>query len=167
VDSFLTKLARLIREERLLPARATLLVAVSGGLDSMALLTALVRLRDEFNWRLEVAHFNHQLRGRAAEADERFVRRACTKLAVPCHVGHWPIAEQAAAIKSGGIERAPPGTLFWGRPRPALPRAESSSRSTRTIRLNFSSCGSCAGPGVWDWVACARARGMARRSTRG
>jgi tRNA(Ile)-lysidine synthase len=106
VDSFLTKLARLIREERLLPARTRLLVAVSGGLDSMVLLTALVRLRDDFNWRLEVAHFNHQLRGRAADADERFVRRACAKLAVPCHVGHWPIAKQAAAIKSGGIERA-------------------------------------------------------------
>lgn len=106
MDSFLTKLAQAIREERLLPARARLLVAVSGGLDSMVLLTALVRLRDDFNWRLEVAHFNHQLRGRAAEADERFVRRACTKLAVPCHVGHWPVAEQAAAIKLGGIERA-------------------------------------------------------------
>lgn len=72
----------------------------------MVLLTAMVRLRDDFNWRLEVAHFNHQLRGRAADADERFVRRACTKLAVPCHVGHWLVAEQAAAIKLGGIERA-------------------------------------------------------------
>lgn len=106
MDSFLTKLARLIREERWLPARARLLVAVSGGLDSMVLLTALGKLAAAFHWRLEAAHFNHQLRGRAADADERFVRRACAKLAVTCHVGHWPAAEQKAAIKSGGIERA-------------------------------------------------------------
>lgn len=106
MDAFLARLAKGIRDERLLPSKATILVAVSGGLDSMALLTALVRLRDQFQWRLEVAHFNHHLRGRAADADEKFVQRQCAALKVPCHVGHWLAQDQAAAIKSGGVEQA-------------------------------------------------------------
>lgn len=106
VDAFLARLAQVIRDERLLPTKAKVLVAVSGGLDSMALLQALTRLRDTFGWRLEVAHFNHHLRGRAADADERFVRRQCATLGVPCHVGHWGANEQLASVKLGGIEQA-------------------------------------------------------------
>ncbi len=106
VDAFLARLAQVIRDERLLPARVKLLVAVSGGLDSMTLLLALTHLRDGFGWRLEVAHFNHHLRGRAADADERFVRRQCTALDVPCHVGHWSAKDRRASVKAGGIEQA-------------------------------------------------------------
>jgi len=52
-----------------------LLVAVSGGLDSMALLAILSRLAPTLELELAVAHVNHQLRDEASEADERWVRR--------------------------------------------------------------------------------------------
>jgi tRNA(Ile)-lysidine synthase len=52
------------------------LVAVSGGMDSMVLLQALHRLAPAHRWQLVVAHFNHRLRGRSSDADERFVRAA-------------------------------------------------------------------------------------------
>jgi len=106
VDAFLNRLARVIRTERLLPRKATVLVAVSGGLDSLVLLTALARLKDEFGWRVAAAHFNHQLRGRAADADEQFVGRSCSALRVPCQVGRWLKEERTAATKAGGIEHA-------------------------------------------------------------
>lgn len=106
VDAFLDQLAQHLREDQLLPARTRMVVAVSGGLDSMALLAALHRLQAGFNWHLEAAHFNHQLRGRAADADERLVRRQCAVLDIRCHTGHWQAQAKAAAVKDGGIEHA-------------------------------------------------------------
>ncbi|HWU41556.1 MAG TPA: ATP-binding protein, partial [Candidatus Acidoferrum sp.] len=50
-----------------------LLVAVSGGMDSMALLDVLVRVRDHLGLRLCVAHVHHGLRGKAADCDAAFV----------------------------------------------------------------------------------------------
>lgn len=49
-------------------------VACSGGADSTALLHVLIELRRELGITLSVLHFNHQLRGAQADADERFVR---------------------------------------------------------------------------------------------
>jgi tRNA(Ile)-lysidine synthase len=80
------------------------LVACSGGADSMALLTLLLKLREEYALRLAVAHFNHRLR-RAAEDDERFVIRMAQKLGLPVYVRREDI--RAYAEKNGlNIEEA-------------------------------------------------------------
>jgi tRNA(Ile)-lysidine synthase len=60
-----------------------ILVAVSGGIDSMVLLHALHEMSPAHGWRLTVAHFNHQLRGRDADADERFVHKTAAALGLP------------------------------------------------------------------------------------
>ncbi len=57
------------------------MIGVSGGVDSMVLLHVL-----RSDAKLHIAHFNHQLRGKASDADEQFVRRAARKLALPCDV---------------------------------------------------------------------------------
>ncbi len=75
-----------IRERRLLPRGARVLVAVSGGLDSMVLLHLLHALSPSQRWQLRVAHFNHQLRGRSSDADERLVVRTAKALGVPVKV---------------------------------------------------------------------------------
>ena len=62
-------------------------MAVSGGVDSMVMLHLLARLSRRHGWRLAVAHFNHQLRGRSSDADERFVAQAAAALGLECHVG--------------------------------------------------------------------------------
>lgn len=59
------------------------LVAVSGGADSTALLHSLIRLAPSFRLRLTVAHLNHGIRGAEADADQEFVRRVCRELALP------------------------------------------------------------------------------------
>jgi len=66
-----------------LPRGATLLVAVSGGADSTALLAGLARVTPEFGLTLHAAHLHHGLRGSAADADLRLVRRLCASLGVP------------------------------------------------------------------------------------
>ena len=69
-----------IVSRRLIRPKESILVAVSGGLDSMVLLHLLAELAASHKWRLTVAHFNHQLRGRSSEADERLARTTAKKL---------------------------------------------------------------------------------------
>jgi len=63
-----------IARSGLLQRGRRVVVAVSGGLDSMALLHVCSQLAAARDWTLVVAHFNHALRGRESEADEAFVR---------------------------------------------------------------------------------------------
>jgi tRNA(Ile)-lysidine synthase len=60
-----------------------ILVALSGGPDSVALLRALVALQPDLCLRLCAAHFNHRLRGDESERDENFARALCEQFAVP------------------------------------------------------------------------------------
>jgi tRNA(Ile)-lysidine synthase len=61
-----------------------LLVAVSGGPDSVALLRALVLLSTEYRLHLTAAHLNHGLRGAEAEKEEDFVRHLSSGMGIPC-----------------------------------------------------------------------------------
>jgi tRNA(Ile)-lysidine synthase len=63
------------------------LVGVSGGPDSMALLHLLSRLAPGLNIRLGVAHLNHCLRGSSADEDAEVVRRTAATLHHSCHMG--------------------------------------------------------------------------------
>lgn len=74
------------------------LVAVSGGADSVALLRALAGLQSAGAGRLIVAHFNHALRGAESAGDEQFVAALAGQLRLECHVGHAP----AGALQPGG-----------------------------------------------------------------
>ncbi len=75
-----------IRSQRFFRRGQPILVAVSGGLDSMVLLHVLHDLAPRNGWRLTVAHLNHQLRGRSSDADERLVRQTAQKLKLPIRV---------------------------------------------------------------------------------
>ena len=72
------------------------LVALSGGADSVSLLHVLLSLRDELGLSVEAAHVHHGLRGEEADRDERFVRELCAKWNVPLHVLHANVAAEAA-----------------------------------------------------------------------
>ena len=80
-------LAALRRSLALLPGqRATLLAAVSGGCDSMALLCGLHLLSSEMGFALHACHVQHGLRGESSLADERLVREACALRGIPLWV---------------------------------------------------------------------------------
>ena len=65
-----------------LPAGSRLLVAVSGGPDSTALLHVLSTLASDRSWQLRVAHVNHHMRD-GADADQDFVQRLAAELSLP------------------------------------------------------------------------------------
>jgi len=65
----------------------TVLVAVSGGADSVALLRGMAAIRQQGEGRIVTAHFNHALRGDQSDADEAFVTRLCRQLDLPCEIG--------------------------------------------------------------------------------
>ncbi len=65
-----------------------LIVAVSGGADSVALLKLLSDLREELSLGLSVCHVEHGIRGEESLRDAEFVRDLCEKLDIPCDVKH-------------------------------------------------------------------------------
>jgi tRNA(Ile)-lysidine synthase len=87
VSSLSEHVAQQVVSPGILPAGGRILVAVSGGVDSMVLLHVLHELTPAHQWTLVVAHLNHQLRGRSSQADARFVQDQCGRLGLPCVVG--------------------------------------------------------------------------------
>ena len=83
----LNKLRSFCKEHRLISPGDSIVCAVSGGADSMALLWALYLLKDEWNLDLSAAHFNHHLRGEESDRDEQFVQDFCHGYGIPLHVG--------------------------------------------------------------------------------
>ena len=77
-------------------ADETLVVAVSGGADSLSLLLALddLRTRQKLKLRLVAAHFNHKLRGHESDADEQFVKHLTAEKGIELAIGHGPIASE-------------------------------------------------------------------------
>ena len=93
------RLLKFVREQNLIAPGDTVICAVSGGADSVAMLFALYLLREKLGITLEAAHFNHNLRGEESLRDETFVRELCARYA-PERRGWRPLPGM-------------PGTLFW------------------------------------------------------
>ena len=89
------------RKYNLISPGDTIVCAVSGGADSMALLWAMYLLKEEWRLDLSAAHFNHHLRGAESDRDEAFVREFCAGYGIPLHVG-------SSEVKPGrkGLEAA-------------------------------------------------------------
>ena len=81
------KLLKFIRQEDMVQPGDTVICAVSGGADSVALLFAFYLLKEKLGIRLEAAHFNHHLRGEESDRDEAFVSALCDRYDIPLHIG--------------------------------------------------------------------------------
>ena len=71
--------------------------AVSGGADSVAMLLLLLELREKLGIVLSVVHFNHKLRGKASDADEKFVAKLAAKHGLAFHSASVYVAKKAKA----------------------------------------------------------------------
>lgn len=86
------RVARSIREHRLFAPGDTIIVALSGGADSTALLDLLSRLPG-YSPRLVAAHLNHCLRGSESDGDEEFVRSLAARYGIPLECRRMDVKE--------------------------------------------------------------------------
>jgi len=85
-----------IWRQELLKAGDRVGVAVSGGIDSVALLRLLLELQGELGIVLSVVHFNHKLRGEESDADEQFVARLAREYDLEFHGDSDDVGQRAA-----------------------------------------------------------------------
>jgi tRNA(Ile)-lysidine synthase len=95
---------RTIEKHEMIMPGDDLLVAVSGGPDSVALLRLLYDLRAERELRLEVAHLQHGIRGEEAQEDAQFVAELAAKLGLPFHLKEVNLRQIKSAAGKGNLE---------------------------------------------------------------
>ena len=96
-------LAALRRYEMVRPGD-TVICAVSGGADSMALLWGLFLLKEKLGIRLEAAHFDHGLRGEESAADAEFVAEFCRFHDIPLHLGRGAVVPGPKGLEAAARE---------------------------------------------------------------
>ncbi len=100
------RVRRFIEERGVLLPGESVLLAVSGGGDSTAMVLILHQLAAAHGWRLTVSHFDHQLRGReASAADLQFVSELARSLGLPFVSGAGDVARRARS-KGESVEQA-------------------------------------------------------------
>lgn len=89
------KVETTIEKYDLFPKGIRILVGVSGGMDSIALLHLLHGLRQEMGWTLLAVHIHHGLRGEDADRDAVFTEEFCASLDIPCIVRRYDVRAEA------------------------------------------------------------------------
>lgn len=87
----------MIAKYNMLPYRELVLLAVSGGADSMCLLTLMAELAHTHDFSIAVVHFNHHLRGAESDRDARFVDTYCRSHNISCYTGEGDVSHYAKA----------------------------------------------------------------------
>ncbi len=86
-----------------------ILLAVSGGVDSIVMLDIIAQLAEEMKYTVSVAHFNHKLRGLSSDSDEELVKKVCTAYNIKCYTGSENImkfaSENAISIEQAARTR--------------------------------------------------------------
>lgn len=102
VRVFIRQMEATVAARTMLKGGEKVLLAVSGGADSLSMLHAFVRLRKRLDVQIEVAHFDHRLR-EGSDKDARFVAREAQKLDLPFHPG---VAEETEPVKGQSPEES-------------------------------------------------------------
>lgn len=87
VKDLINRFREFAQKNKLISPNDKIIVAVSGGVDSIVLLDILNELKNQLKIELIVAHFNHKLRGAESDEDEEFVKRFTSELGLECYVG--------------------------------------------------------------------------------
>lgn len=99
------KVKAFIRENNMIDPKDRVIVAVSGGADSICLLHLLDEMKEELQTELHVVHVHHGLRGEEADRDADFVEKEAKRRKLPCKVIRRNVAEYAK-IKGLSFEEA-------------------------------------------------------------
>lgn len=104
------KVLNTIKQYNMLKKGDTCVVGISGGADSVCLLTMLAGLKDVLDLNMICVHVNHMIRGAEADSDQSFVEAYCRKLGIPLKVFNIPVEkiaeEQHLTVEEAGrLER--------------------------------------------------------------
>lgn len=88
-----------IQKFHMIEKSETILVAVSGGSDSVTLLHLLLELKKLWKLKLGILHVNHKLRGKASDQDEAFVRKLARRFEIPIFVARVQVKRKAKEEK--------------------------------------------------------------------
>lgn len=86
IRDFINRFREFIQKNKLISPKDKIIVAVSGGVDSIVLLDLLNELKNQLKLELIVAHFNHKLRGEESDEDENFVKAFASQSGLECYV---------------------------------------------------------------------------------
>ena len=93
-----------IAQFHMFPRGAKIIVGLSGGADSVALLHLLCSMQKEYDWNITAVHIHHGLRGADADGDMVFAESFCEKLGIPCVCRKVDVKAEAKARKLGEEE---------------------------------------------------------------
>lgn len=100
----LNKLLAFSRKYGIIFQGDSIVCALSGGADSVALTFALYLLRDKLGIQLAAAHFNHHLRGAESDRDEAFVRDFCARYDIPLYLGSGNVVAGEKGLEAAARE---------------------------------------------------------------
>lgn len=95
----ISKAKKTIDRHQMIKPGDRILVAVSGGPDSVALLLVLLALKQKFNLSLFIAHVNHKLRGKESDKDQEFVRKLVSDLNLKLYTKSFQVKKEAQRLK--------------------------------------------------------------------
>jgi tRNA(Ile)-lysidine synthase len=96
----LESVRRTIQKYHLITPDSILVVGVSGGADSLALMHILYTLQSTFRYQIHIATFDHGLRGEQGAADTEYVRKMADSLGVPVTVGRTDVTNQGNGVEA-------------------------------------------------------------------
>lgn len=103
-NSFIEKVMSALADHNMLDGARRVCVALSGGADSVSLLTALCSVKSELGVEVCACHLNHGLRGADSDSDEQFCRKLCGSTGVPFYSKKIDVS--AAVQKHESVEEA-------------------------------------------------------------
>ena len=98
------KIHQTIKARDLLRTGDRIVVAVSGGPDSVALFRCLVALSARWNWEISIGHVNHRLRGKESDEDAAFVEQLGQDFDVPVSVREVQLKKQDAKLSKQSLQ---------------------------------------------------------------
>ncbi len=95
VNDILTRVEKFLINELFVDEGSKVLLAVSGGIDSVVMLDIFSELSEKYNFQLSVAHYNHCLRGKNSDEDESFVKSISDNYSLKCYCAKGRVREYA------------------------------------------------------------------------
>ena len=130
----LNKMLAAIRRYEMVQPGDTVICAVSGGADSMALLWGMWLLKEKLGITVEAAHYNHNLRAEESDRDAEFVSKFCDFHDIPLHSGSGNVVAGAKGLEAAARDAR---YRFLGRLNGTIATAHTADDNAETVLMHL------------------------------